>query len=93
MFGKIYGRFFLNQYLGISSDNELNTVTLSELIETYPFWENFVIKARNEFKCIKLFTMFETNDVHPEIVEKMKLFDEVIAVSYTHLTLPTILRV
>lgn len=84
MFGKIYGRFFLNQYLGISSDNELNTVTLSELIETYPFWENFVIKARNEFKCIKLFTMFETNDVHPEIVEKMKLFDEVI-VPYDYL--------
>lgn len=84
MFGKIYGRFFLNQYLGISGDNELDTVTLSELIETYPFWENFVIKARNEFKCIKLFTMFETNDVHPEIVEKMKLFDEVI-VPYDYL--------
>lgn len=84
MFGKIYGRFFLNQYLGISGDNELDTVTLSELIETYTFWENFVIKARNEFKCIKLFTMFETNDVHPEIVEKMKLFDEVI-VPYDYL--------
>ena len=84
MFGKIYGRFFLNQYLGISSDNELNTVTLSELIETYPFWENFVINARKEFKCIKLFTMFETNDVHPEIIEKMKLFDEVI-VPYDYL--------
>ena len=84
MFGKIYGRFFLNQYLGISCDNELDTVTLSELIETYSFWENFVIKARNEFKYIKLFTMFETNDVHPEIVEKMKLFDEVI-VPYDYL--------
>ena len=84
MFGKIYGRFFLNQYLGISSDNELNTVTLSELIETYPFWENFVINTRNEFKCIKLFTMFETNDVHPDIIDKMKLFDEVI-VPYDYL--------
>ena len=58
MFGKIYGRFFLNQYLGISGDNELNTVTLSELIETYPFWENFVINTRNEFKCIKLFIIY-----------------------------------
>ena len=84
MFGKIYGRFFLNQYLGISGDNELDTVTLSELIETYPFWENFVINTRNEFKCIKLFTMFETNDVHPEIIDKMKLFDEVI-VPYDYL--------
>jgi len=84
MFGKIYGRFFLNQYLGISGDNELNTVTLSELIETYPFWENFIINARKEFKYIKLFTMFETNDVHPEIVEKMKLFNEVI-VPYDYL--------
>jgi hypothetical protein len=84
MFGKIYGRFFLNQYLGISSDNELNTVTLSELIETYPFWENFIINARKEFKYIKLFTMFETNDVHPDIIDKMKLFDEVI-VPYDYL--------
>ena len=84
MFGKIYGRFFLNQYLGISSDNELNTVTLSVLIETYPFWENFIINARKEFKYIKLFTMFETNDVHPDIIDKMKLFDEVI-VPYDYL--------
>ena len=84
MFGKIYGRFFLNQYLGISGDNELNTVTLSELIETYPFWENFIINARKEFKYIKLFTMFETNDVHPDIIDKMKLFDEVI-VPYDYL--------
>ena len=84
MFGKIYGRLFLNQYLGISSDNELNTVTLSELIETYPFWENFIINARKEFKYIKLFTMFETNDVHPDIIDKMKLFDEVI-VPYDYL--------
>jgi len=84
MFGKIYGRFFLNQYLGISGDNELDTVTLSELIETYPFWKNFVINARKEFKYIKLFTMFETNDVHPDIIDKMKLFDEVI-VPYDYL--------
>jgi glycosyltransferase involved in cell wall biosynthesis len=74
----------MNHYLGISGDNEIDTITLSDLIETYPFWENFVIKARNKFKCIKLFTMFETNDVHPEIVEKMKLFDEVI-VPYDYL--------
>jgi len=84
MFGKIHGRFFLNQYLGISGDNELDTVTLSELIETYPFWKNFVINARKEFKYIKLFTMFETNDVHPDIIDKMKLFDEVI-VPYDYL--------
>jgi len=84
MFGKIHGRFFLQQYLGITSDDTPYTFTLSDLIETYPLWESFVINARKEVKHVKLFTMFETNDVHPEIIEKMKLFDEVI-VPYDYL--------
>src|SRR5210317_1824009 len=84
MFGKIHGRFFLQQYLGITSDDTPYTFTLSVLIETYPLWESFVINARKEVKHVKLFTMFETNDVHPEIIEKMKLFDEVI-VPYDYL--------
>lgn len=84
MFGKVEGRFFLEQDLGITGDDTPFTITLSELIETYTFWEIFIINARKEFKCVKLLTMFETNDVHPEIIEKMKLFDEVI-VPYDYL--------
>ena len=42
MFGKVQGRFFLEQDLGITGDSEQNTFTLSELIETYPHWENIV---------------------------------------------------
>jgi hypothetical protein len=84
MFGKIHGRFFLQQDLGISSDDTPSTFTLSELIETYPHWKKIVEELRKEFKYIKLFTMFETNDVHPDIIDKMKLFDEVI-VPYDYL--------
>jgi len=78
MFGKIYGRFFLGQYLGLTHDDEVGTATLSELIETYDHWEAFVRDARQKYEKVQLFTMFETNDVHPHIIECMKHFDKVI---------------
>ena len=84
MFGKIHGRFFLQQDLGISSDDTLSTFTLSELIETYPHWQKIVEELRNDYDTVNLCTMFETNDVHPDIIDKMKLFDEVI-VPYDYL--------
>lgn len=84
MFGKIHGRFFLQQDLGISSDDTPSTFTLSELIETYPHWQKIVEELRNDYDTVNLCTMFETNDVHPDIIDKMKLFDEVI-VPYDYL--------
>jgi len=78
MFGKIHGRFFLQQDLGISSDDTPSTFTLSELIETYPYWQKIVEELRNNYDTVNLCTMFETNDVHPDIIDKMKLFDEVL---------------
>ena len=84
MFGKIHGRFFLQQDLGITSDDTPSTFTLSELIETYPHWKYIVEDAKKYYKTVNLCTMFETNDVHPEIIEQMKLFDEVI-VPYDYL--------
>jgi glycosyltransferase involved in cell wall biosynthesis len=78
MFGKIYGRIFLGQYLGLTHDDEVGTVTLSELVETYDHWESFVRDARQKYGKVQLFTMFETNDVHPYIIECMKHFDKVI---------------
>lgn len=78
MFGKIYGRFFLNQYLGITGDDEKNTATLSELVETFPLWESFVKSVKPEYEQVILFTMFETSDVHPDIIKSMKHFDKVI---------------
>ena len=84
MFGKINGRFFLQQDLGISSDDTPSTFTLSELIETYPYWQKILEELRNDYDTVNLCTMFETNDVHPDIIDKMKLFDEVI-VPYDYL--------
>ena len=78
MFGKICGRFFLEQYLGITEDDEQDTVTLSELLETYNHWEKFTKDARETYKNVYLFTMFETDDVHPDIINSMKHFDKVI---------------
>lgn len=78
MFGKIYGRFFLGQYLGITEDTEQDTTTLSELLETYDHWETFARDARKTYKNVYLFTMFETDDVHPDIINCMKHFDKVI---------------
>lgn len=77
-FGQIYGRFFLGQYLGLTRDDTPDTATLSELIETYDHWESFVRDARQKYGNVQLFTMFETDDVHPHIIECMKHFDRVI---------------
>ena len=77
MYGRVFGRFFLPDYLGITGDGTPDTCTVSELMETYPFWGG-ILKQLHMFKTKKLFTMFETSDVHPDIIEQMKLFDEVI---------------
>lgn len=78
MYGKVYGRFFLEQYLGVLGDDTPDTTTLSELIETWETWPDFIDKARKEFKTVQLFTMFETDDVHPDIITNMKKFCKVI---------------
>jgi glycosyltransferase involved in cell wall biosynthesis len=78
MYGKVYGRFFLPDYLGITDDETPDTCTVSELIETYPHWRSFVGQLAPLYKTKKLFTMFETSDVHPLVIQEMKLFDQVI---------------
>ena len=75
-FGKIYGRFFLKQHLDQSDDDTPDLCTISELIETYPMWEEWIHQVRG--RRVQLYTMFETSDVHPDIIEQMKLFDKVI---------------
>jgi glycosyltransferase involved in cell wall biosynthesis len=75
-FGKIYGRFFLKQHLDQPDDDTPDLSTISELIETYPMWEEWIQQVRG--RRVQLYTMFETSDVHPDIIEQMKLFDKVI---------------
>jgi glycosyltransferase involved in cell wall biosynthesis len=75
-FGKIYGRCFLKQHLDQPDDDTPDLCTISELIETYPMWPQWVQQVP-EGK-VQLYTMFETSDVHPDIIEKMKVFDKVI---------------
>lgn len=82
MFGTIVGRFYLKQDLGLNDDDTPNTVTISELIETFPLWLNWIEQFSG--KRVQLFTMFETTDVHPDIIECMKKFDRVI-VPYDYL--------
>jgi glycosyltransferase involved in cell wall biosynthesis len=82
MFGTIVGRFYLKQDLGLEDDNTPDTVTVSELIETFPLWSQWVNQLPHGRK--QLFTMFETSDVHPDIIKNMKLFDKVI-VPYDYL--------
>lgn len=82
MFGKIVGRFYLKQDLGLEDDETPDTVTVSELIETFPLWSQWIRQLPQKKK--QLFTMFETSDVHPDIIENMKLFDKVI-VPYDYL--------
>jgi glycosyltransferase involved in cell wall biosynthesis len=77
MYGKIFGRFFLPDYLGIDDDGTPDTCTVSELIETFQHWKNLVEQLSRHYNKINLFTMFETSDVHPEIIEQMKFFDTV----------------
>lgn len=82
MFGKIVGRFYLKQDLDLEDDETLDTVTVSELIETFPLWPQWIQQLPQGKR--QLFTMFETSDVHPDIIENMKLFDKVI-VPYEYL--------
>ena len=82
MFGKVVGRFFLEQHCGITGDDEPDACTISELIETFHLWENWT--SQLPFKKKYLFTMFETTDVHPVIIDAMKCFDKVI-VPYDYL--------
>tara|TARA_R100000908_G_C3756034_1_gene150646 strand:- start:108 stop:932 length:825 start_codon:yes stop_codon:yes gene_type:complete len=82
MFGKIVGRFYLKEDLGLEDDETPDTVTISELIETFPLWPQWVNQLPHRKK--QLFTMFETSDVHPDIIKNMKLFDKVI-VPYDYL--------
>lgn len=81
-FGHIVGRFFLKQCLGLDGDQTPDLITVSELIETYPLWPQWIHELPTRRK--QLFTMFETSDVHPDIIENMKLFDKVI-VPYDYL--------
>lgn len=76
MFGQVVGRFFLGPHCGITGDDDPDTVTVSELVETFPHWPQIVKELPHKNKY--LYTMFETTDVHPEIIEKMKVFDKVI---------------
>ena len=75
-YGKVFGRFFLGQHLGINEDETPDTCTISELVETFESWGTIVKQL--PFKTKQLFTMFETSDVHPDIVKAMKVFDRVI---------------
>jgi glycosyltransferase involved in cell wall biosynthesis len=81
-FGKIVGRFFLKQDLGLYDDDTPDLITISELIETYPMWPKWIDELPEKRK--QLFTMFETSDVHPDIIENMKRFERVI-VPYEYL--------
>lgn len=75
-FGKIYGRFFLKQHLQLENDDTADLCTISEVIETFPHWPQWIKQLPQQRK--QLFTMFETSDVHPDIVDACKLFDKVI---------------
>lgn len=77
MFGKVIGRFFLEQHLGITTEDETqDTTTISELVETFHFWPTWIGQIHTKHKF--LYTMFETTDVHPDIIKSMKWFDKVI---------------
>ncbi|AFC34918.1 hypothetical protein OtV6_010c [Ostreococcus tauri virus RT-2011] len=75
-FGKIYGRFFLKQHLDQPDDDTPDLCTISELIETYSMWPQWIQQVPES--RVQLYTMFETSDVHPDIIEKMKVFEKVI---------------
>lgn len=76
MFGKVVGRFFLGPHCGITGDEDEDTITLSELVETFAYWPSIVSQMKEKNKY--LYTMFETTDIHPLIAENMKCFDKVI---------------
>lgn len=75
-YGQVFGRFFLGQHIGITEDGTPDTFTLSELVETFESWETLVKRVPHKTK--QLFTMFETSDVHPDIIKAMGVFDRII---------------
>jgi len=77
VFGKVSGRFFIGPHLGLEhGDDTPDTATLSELIETFPYWEQIVPRMPSSWK--QLYTMFETSDVHPDIIKSMRHFNRVL---------------
>lgn len=76
MFGNIYGRFFLGPHLGLIKDDLPDTGTFSDLVETFPWWKEATRQMPEKNK--NLYTMFETSDVHPDIIKEMKHFNKVI---------------
>ena len=77
VFGTVFGRFFVGPHLGLPhGDATPNTSTLSELVETFASWPACV--AQMPGTCKQLYTMFETSDVHPDIIRNMKVFDRVL---------------
>ena len=77
-YGKIHGREFLQGYLEQPDDDTPNTYTLSDIMESYTGWEPGFISRLPPGSTSQLFTMFETSDVHPDIIKEMKKFDRVI---------------
>lgn len=86
MFGKILGRgFYLHKDLGFPSDDGTpNTYTISELVETFPVWSGWCAQLPPGCKR-QLFTMFETSDVHPDIIREMKNNFDTVYVPYDYL--------
>ena len=76
VFGKVFGRFFVTPHLGIENDGDEGVTTFSELIETYKHWPMIVQQLPGTYK--QLYTMFETSDVHPDIIRCMNVFDKII---------------
>ena len=81
-YGKIYVGAFLKKYLDQPYDHTPDTATLDVVIESYPMWSEMIQQIPES--RVQLYTMFETSDVHPDIIEKMKLFDKVM-VPYDYL--------
>ena len=72
MFGKIHGRSILfdSRILVFPSDNELHHLqfTLSELIETYPLWQNFSRGiARKEFMILLIYALCSKQTMYTQI--------------------------
>jgi glycosyltransferase involved in cell wall biosynthesis len=78
MFGKVVGYSFVFEDLGIREDDTPDTVTLSIFMETYHSWPAKFAELSKQFRHVQLCTMFETSDVHPDIVRNMRLFHKII---------------
>jgi glycosyltransferase involved in cell wall biosynthesis len=78
MYGKIFGRIFLQDYLEQPNDSTPDTYTLSDIVESYSMWDSGFVSRLPPGSTSQLFTMFETSDVHPEIINEMKKFSRVI---------------